>query len=408
MTDNRETAPIASGFRYYLNLGSNLGNPRENISKAIGRIEETFGKGISSKMVGSEPWGFDSTNSFVNIAFVMDSELPPEIVLRMLKNLEKELSPIAHRNADGSYRDREIDIDIMTVWAGSELTLSTPELTLPHPHLQERPFFTEPLQELYGLKHIVIRKEGRNTFVLLDSDGQIPTLKQTSQIPISTVFRFGDTTVASETLSDCDIDGLSWVELRKSWGALGDEQWALASKAAELVNWDNETRYCGRCGKSMKRTGEIQKNCTECGAERFPKLSPSVLALVEKGNEALLVHGTAMRGGMHALVAGFVETGETLEECVCREVFEETGMKVENVRYFGSQSWPFPGQLMTAFRCSWVSGEPRWADGELNAGGFMSRNEIDRRLAEESPETFTLPTLPSLSRRLIEAWRNDL
>lgn len=404
----RENSQSATVFRYYLNLGSNLGNPRENISKAIGCIENMFGKGISSKLVESEPWGFDSTNSFVNVGFVLDSELPPLVMLQKLKGVEKGLSSVAHRNADGSYRDREIDIDIMTVWAGHELTFSTSELTLPHAHLNERPFFTAPLQELYDLKHLIIRKNGRDTFVLLDEDGNPPTLRQTSQVPLYTVFRFGDIAIASEAKSDYTIEGFSWVELRKSWGRLGDDRWALASKAAELVNWDNETRFCGRCGKLMMRTGEIQKTCSGCGTERFPKLSPCVLALVEKEDEALLVHGTAMKNGMHALVAGFVETGETLEECVCREVYEETGMRITNIRYFGSQSWPFPGQLMTAFRCDWESGEPHWADGELNAGGFMNRNRIERLLSEESPETFSLPTLPSLSRRLIEAWRNDL
>ena len=105
------------------------------------------------------------------------------------------------------------------------------------------------------------------------------------------------------------------------------------------------------------------------------------------------MHADNFKRPFHALVAGFVETGETLEECVAREVREETTLEIEDIRYFGSQSWPFPHQLMLGFTARWREGEVRFADGELTSGGFFRRDAL--------PE---LPTPPSLSRAIIDAW----
>ena len=117
------------------------------------------------------------------------------------------------------------------------------------------------------------------------------------------------------------------------------------------------------------------------------------MVLVTKGEEALLVHAANFKRPFHALVAGFVEAGETLEECVAREVREETTLEIEDIRYFGSQSWPFPHQLMLGFTARWREGEVRFADGELTSGGFFRRDAL--------PD---LPTPPSLSRAIIDAW----
>ena len=133
--------------------------------------------------------------------------------------------------------------------------------------------------------------------------------------------------------------------------------------------------------------------CPSCGREYFPQLSPAVVVLVTKGEEALLVHAANFKRPFHALVAGFVETGETLEECVAREVREETTLEIEDIRYFGSQSWPFPHQLMLGFTARWREGEVRFADGELTSGGFFRRDAL--------PE---LPPPASLGGAIIDAW----
>ncbi|MDE7466163.1 MAG: 2-amino-4-hydroxy-6-hydroxymethyldihydropteridine diphosphokinase [Muribaculaceae bacterium] len=130
---------------YYINIGSNLGDRYLNIGKAVEAIERRFGRLVISNMVESEPWGFDSTNLFVNVGIAFEAEEDPEDVLRMLQAIEREISPASHRNPDGSYADRIIDIDIMEA---EGVEMHTPILELPHPRLAERPFFLEPLLEL--------------------------------------------------------------------------------------------------------------------------------------------------------------------------------------------------------------------------------------------------------------------
>lgn len=130
---------------FYVNIGSNLGDRHKNISLALDAIELEFGRYNASNPVESEPWGFDSTNLFVNIGIEFESEEEPLAVLRKLQAIEKSVSPGSHRNEDGSYRDRGIDIDIMAI---DDLVINTPDLKVPHPFLHERYFFLKPMAEL--------------------------------------------------------------------------------------------------------------------------------------------------------------------------------------------------------------------------------------------------------------------
>lgn len=187
-----------------------------------------------------------------------------------------------------------------------------------------------------------------------------------------------------------------WVELRAAWERLGDEKWERAARAQELANFREAHRFCGYCGSPMADATDISLKCTGCSREIWPQLSPAMVVLVTRngGKEALLVHASNFRHpDVHALVAGFVETGETLEQCVAREVMEETSLQIRDIRYSGSQSWPFPGQLMVGFTASYESGDIRLSDGELTSAGWFTR--------ENHPP---LPSLPSLSRRLIDQW----
>lgn len=136
-------------MQIYVNIGSNLGNPRENIARAISLIRSRFGRMNLSHAVESEPWGFDSANRFVNIGLCFETEANPFKVLSELQKIEREIYPKSHRNADGSYADRLIDIDIMAIFDGDrELRFNTESLTLPHSHLRERSFFLNPMREL--------------------------------------------------------------------------------------------------------------------------------------------------------------------------------------------------------------------------------------------------------------------
>lgn len=133
---------------YYINIGSNLGNRLMNLTRAVSTIEKRFGWFELSHHIESEPWGFNSKNKFLNVGMAFISDLQPLEVLHILREVEASINPSSHRNADGSYKDRVIDIDIMAV---DGVEMSTPELTLPHPHLEERPFFLEPYNELKNI-----------------------------------------------------------------------------------------------------------------------------------------------------------------------------------------------------------------------------------------------------------------
>ena len=189
-----------------------------------------------------------------------------------------------------------------------------------------------------------------------------------------------------------------WVELRSAWRRLGEEKWQQASRAQELANFRHAHRFCGYCGGKMKNATDISLKCEACGHEIWPQLSPAMVVLVTRneGEEALLVHAANFKhADVHALVAGFVETGETLEQCVAREVKEETSLEVSDIRYVGSQSWPFPGQMMVGFTAEYKSGEIHLSDGELTAAGWFTRDSHP-----------PLPSQPSLSRRIIDLWLN--
>lgn len=202
--------------------------------------------------------------------------------------------------------------------------------------------------------------------------------------------------LAADILSIPTIpDGMERKGLRESWNLLEPDDYSAAAKGAELINWNREERFCAADGTPLLRSGEISKKCPTCGREYFPRLNPAIVVLVTKDDEALLVHARTLRRDVMALVAGFVETGETLEQCVAREVREETSLEISDIRYFGSQSWPFPHQLMVGFTAKYSAGEINFADGELSAGSFFKRGSM--------PE---LPSLPSLSRRIIDAWTN--
>ncbi len=132
-------------MKYYLNLGSNLGNRLLHLTRAMKAIGEEFGPYETSHKVESDPWGFNSTNRFVNIGLTIESDEEPENVLSKLQAIEKGISPRGHRRWDGSYNDREIDIDIM---ATDGEAYDSPALHIPHPHLAKREFFLKPLAEL--------------------------------------------------------------------------------------------------------------------------------------------------------------------------------------------------------------------------------------------------------------------
>ncbi|MGH9962383.1 MAG: NAD(+) diphosphatase, partial [Pyrinomonadaceae bacterium] len=193
----------------------------------------------------------------------------------------------------------------------------------------------------------------------------------------------------------CEVAaGFVLENLRAVAMALEDTLFAVAGRALQILHWDKTHRYCGQCGGPTQRLREEHaRKCSACGLLYFPRLSPAVIVLVCRGRELLLGRSSHLPPGMHSILAGFVEPGENLEQAVEREVMEETGIRVKNLRYFGSQPWPFPHSLMIGFMADYAGGELQVDHAELEDGGWYS---IDN-----------LPLLPpkiSIARKLIDAF----
>lgn len=183
------------------------------------------------------------------------------------------------------------------------------------------------------------------------------------------------------------------VPVRSVFGLAGDEAFALTCRAAQLLDWKKNHRYCGRCGTpTTRKPNEFAMQCPSCGLLTYPRISPAVMVLIRRGDELLLARSPHFRSGMYSALAGFVEAGETVEFAAVREVREEVGIEIANLRYFRSQPWPFPDSLMLAFFADYAGGEITPDPAEIAEAGWFP---ID-----------ALPTLPdpvSIARRLIDA-----
>ena len=167
-------------------------------------------------------------------------------------------------------------------------------------------------------------------------------------------------------------EGMAFQGLRRLWGALDEETWTIAGRALQIVEWDRDPRFCGRCGAGTERKpAELARVCPGCGLHQFPRISPAVIVRIERGDQLLLARSPHFAPGVYSTLAGFVEPGESLEETVAREVREEVGVEVRNIRYFGSQPWPFPHSLMIGFVADWESGEIRPQEGEIEDAGWF-------------------------------------
>lgn len=194
-----------------------------------------------------------------------------------------------------------------------------------------------------------------------------------------------------EVIPDC----MEFAGLRQIYENIDKTMLQAAFRAVQILTWDETHRFCGVCGKAtLKKPNEHAKVCPKCGHTSYPRLSPAIIVAITKGDKLLLAKNKNSTTGMYSVLAGFVEAGETLEECVKREVREEAGIEVNNIKYFGSQSWPFPNSYMLAFTAAHES-------GEINIDG----NEIADARWFGIDEILNFPNLPrslSISRELIE------
>lgn len=198
---------------------------------------------------------------------------------------------------------------------------------------------------------------------------------------------------AAELPSNVDPpEGWDFEGLRRLFGMLEERIFGVAVRAKQIVFWDRTHQYCGQCGASTRdMEHERAKICPRCGLTSFPRLSPAIIVAVTRGEELLLARARRFPQGFYSVLAGYVEPGETLEECVVREVREEVGIEIRNLRYFGSQSWPFPHSLMVAFTAEHASGRLKPDPTEIAEAGWFRRDNLPG-----------IPEKISIARRLID------
>jgi NAD+ diphosphatase len=187
-------------------------------------------------------------------------------------------------------------------------------------------------------------------------------------------------------------DNCRFERIRSLYGSIPDGLFHLAGKASHLIYWSGNNLFCGRCGNPTENSrDERAKICTRCGNVIYPRLNPAIIVAIIRGDSILLARANRPGFTFHSVLAGFVEPGESLEECVQREIMEEVGIRVKNIRYFGSQDWPFPDSLMVGFTAEYDSGEIQIDHKEIaEAEWFTKKNLPD------------VPGKLSIARKLID------
>ena len=188
-------------------------------------------------------------------------------------------------------------------------------------------------------------------------------------------------------------EGFGFRDLRTLLGSIDEELFLMACRAIQIVNWAASHRFCGRCGApTVEQSDERAMRCPACGHLYYPRLSPAIIVAIVRSGRLLLALNARTKTGMRSVLAGYLEPGESFESCVKREVLEEVRLQVENIRYFGSQPWPFPDALMVAFTADYSAGEIEVDGAEIIEAGWYAPDNL--------PEN--LPGRGSVSRKLIE------
>ncbi|HEY7689885.1 MAG TPA: NAD(+) diphosphatase [Dongiaceae bacterium] len=200
------------------------------------------------------------------------------------------------------------------------------------------------------------------------------------------------------------VAGASFTDLRAVGAIMPRDDGALLAYARGVSHWHSRHRFCAVCGHpTVSEQAGHQRRCSNaaCGSVHFPRTDPAVIMLVHDGDRVLLGRQAQWPPGMHSVLAGFVEPGESLEEAVAREVMEEVGIPVAGVRYHSSQPWPFPSSIMLGFTAQALSADIRLAQDEIEIARWFTRDDL--RNSPEN-ETFRLSRRDSISRRLVDDW----
>lgn len=253
---------------------------------------------------------------------------------------------------------------------------------------------------MVGQRQMVVRKEENQLPTLPTLDEVTPFVSASASIvPVTTpagtyqVIGIPSWPATDAHQTPAAASNLIAVDFRSLFSLMDPTDFAAAVKARQILYWHTHSKFCPVCGTQTEPFTDIARKCPKCGFEIYPPISPAIIVRVERGNEILMVRALNFRGDHYGLVAGFVETGESLEECVRREVMEETGLEIDNIRYFASQPWPFPSNLMIGFVARYVSGDIKIQKEELADAQFFNRHNLPN-----------LPDKLSIARRLIDDW----
>lgn len=240
---------------------------------------------------------------------------------------------------------------------------------------------------------------GNQVLISIDEQGQeaFPLARQSDFMDVDTPLHIGQWNGIGCYAVECreipsHIEG-ELRPVRSLFASAGPEIFALAGRGTQMIDWQKNHRFCGHCGTpTFMKKSEFGLECPACRLVAYPRISPAVMVLIERGDELMLARSPHFRPGVFSALAGFVEAGETLEQCAIREVREEVGLEIANLRYFTSQSWPFPNSLMVAFFADYAGGEITPDPSEIEAAGWFSRDALPQ-----------LPDHVSIARQLIDA-----
>jgi len=219
--------------------------------------------------------------------------------------------------------------------------------------------------------------------------------------PVTCVGEFaGDSCYAMEYPVKLELNlndiGLAWYSLRELLGTISEKSFQFLGRAAQLLRWDREHKFCGSCGSLTKVSSkELVRECHTCELQHYPKLAPCVICLVRRGEQLLLARHARSKLPFFSILAGFVEPGENLEEAVKREIREEVNIEINDIQYHGSQPWPFPGQLMVGFTAQYASGNLQVDGEEILEASWFDCNDLP-----------LIPPVSTISGQLIEKHLN--
>ncbi len=221
---------------------------------------------------------------------------------------------------------------------------------------------------------------------LNESGGKIPRLFDPDELNLKPIrsqylgtLNGTDCYSAEIPLTDPWPDSMEFFSLIEAFGKLDEELYKTAVHAQQIVAWDRDHQYCGRCNSPLGyQDSERAKKCPSCQLMVFPRISPAIMVCVLRDNRILLARNRMFADGFYSVLAGFVDPGERLEECVAREVKEEVGLQIENIRYFSSQPWPFPNSLMIAFTADYRDGEITVDGKEIAEADWFGVDELPK------------------------------